>query len=349
MKGLSLEAKVGLLILTAAVLLGAFLFVLGGVSFEDTYSVYVDFDNPGSVQPGAAVRVAGVKVGTIEEVTYLGRRLDPETGRRPLVRFRLSIHEDVRETIHACAPQADGRCTGGALFYVTSQGVLGEQFIAVDPGDPEGPPLPDGAIVEGVDPPRLDLALALGYELLEMVVGGVRDNREELGTLVDDLVALISGLRALVVDNRGDLDSIVDNVRTLSEESVSTLRAARESYVDGERPQRIMRNIDRTVALVDREAPGLVRDVGSAARGANELIETVGPEPRRPIQSTIASAERIATRADTTMAEAEEIVRHVREGRGTVGALLMDEEIYDDLQELIRDLKHNPWKFFWRE
>ena len=24
-------------------------------------------------------------------------------------------------------------------------------------------------------------------------------------------------------------------------------------------------------------------------------------------------------------------------------------EIYDDLQELIRDLKHNPWKFFWRE
>ena len=27
----------------------------------------------------------------------------------------------------------------------------------------------------------------------------------------------------------------------------------------------------------------------------------------------------------------------------------IDEEIYDDLQEMIRDLKHNPWKFFWRE
>ena len=40
---------------------------------------------------------------------------------------------------------------------------------------------------------------------------------------------------------------------------------------------------------------------------------------------------------------------HVRAGRGTVGALLMDEEIYDDLQEMVRDLKHNPWKFFWRE
>jgi len=27
----------------------------------------------------------------------------------------------------------------------------------------------------------------------------------------------------------------------------------------------------------------------------------------------------------------------------------MDEEIYDDVQEMLRDLKHNPWKFFWRE
>ena len=46
---------------------------------------------------------------------------------------------------------------------------------------------------------------------------------------------------------------------------------------------------------------------------------------------------------------AEEIVTHIRQGRGTVGAMLMDEEIYDDVQEMLRDLKHNPWKLFWRE
>ncbi len=349
MKGLSLEAKVGLLILTAAVMLGAFLFVLGGVSLEDSYSVYVDFDNPGSVQPGAAVRVAGVKVGSIEEVQYLGRRLDAETGRRPLVRFRLAIHDDVRDTIHRCADDGRGHCVGGATFYVTSQGVLGEQFIAVDPGDPDNPPLEEGSISQGVDPPRLDLALALGFELLQTVVDGIKNNREQLGSLVDDIVALIHNLRTLVVDNRGDLDQIVDNVRTLSEESVSTLRAARESYVDGERPQRIMRNLDRTVALVDREAPNLVRDAQSAVHGANELIGTVGPEQREQIQRTIASADRIASRAETAVNEGGEIVHHVREGQGTVGAFPMDEEIYDDVQELIRDLKHNPWKFFWRE
>lgn len=345
MKGLSLEARVGLLILTAAVLLGAFLFVLGGVSFEDEYTVHVDFDNPGSVQTGAAVRVGGVKVGSVEQVTYLGRRLDPQTGRQPLVRMRLSIFTRVRETLHE-----------DALFYVTSQGVLGEQFVAVDPGSPDRPLLAEGAFVQGVDPPRLDLALALGYELLETLVQGVRNNRDELGTLLDDIVTLIRTLRVLLTEHEDDVGQIVANARTLSEESVSTLRAAREAYVDGEEPRRIVRTLDRTLSTadrtlstVDRAAPDLLREVNRAVQQANELMETVGPEQREQIRTTLASAERVATRADATMTEAQQIVRHVRQGRGTVGSLLMDEEIYDDLQELIRDLKHNPWKFFWRE
>ncbi len=36
------------------------------------------------------------------------------------------------------------------------------------------------------------------------------------------------------------------------------------------------------------------------------------------------------------------MVQHVKDGRGTVGALVMDEAVYDDLQEMLRDLKHNP-------
>jgi phospholipid/cholesterol/gamma-HCH transport system substrate-binding protein len=47
--------------------------------------------------------------------------------------------------------------------------------------------------------------------------------------------------------------------------------------------------------------------------------------------------------------DASEILSHVKRGKGTVGAVVMDEQLYDDLQELVRDLKHNPWKFFWRE
>jgi len=47
--------------------------------------------------------------------------------------------------------------------------------------------------------------------------------------------------------------------------------------------------------------------------------------------------------------DAHAIVAHVRRGEGTVGAFLMDEEVYDDVAEMVRDLKHNPWKLFWRD
>jgi phospholipid/cholesterol/gamma-HCH transport system substrate-binding protein len=43
------------------------------------------------------------------------------------------------------------------------------------------------------------------------------------------------------------------------------------------------------------------------------------------------------------------LVERVKSGKGTVGALVMDEALYDDLQEMLRDLKHNPWKFFWKQ
>ncbi|MCC7538482.1 MAG: MCE family protein, partial [Deltaproteobacteria bacterium] len=77
--------------------------------------------------------------------------------------------------------------------------------------------------------------------------------------------------------------------------------------------------------------------------------ETLGPEQRGQIRETLTDVRSLARNADRATHDAQEIVSHIRQGRGTVGALLMDEEVYDDLQELVRDLKHNPWKFFWRE
>jgi phospholipid/cholesterol/gamma-HCH transport system substrate-binding protein len=60
-------------------------------------------------------------------------------------------------------------------------------------------------------------------------------------------------------------------------------------------------------------------------------------------------AEEAADRARLAARDAQELIHGVKQGKGTVGALLADEAVYDDLQELLRDLKHNPWKLFWRE
>ena len=54
----SIEVKVGIVILISLAILAAFVLIMGGLSFEKTYTVFVDFDNPGGLQSGAPVRVA---------------------------------------------------------------------------------------------------------------------------------------------------------------------------------------------------------------------------------------------------------------------------------------------------
>ncbi|HEU4534655.1 MAG TPA: MlaD family protein, partial [Polyangiaceae bacterium] len=166
----SIEVKVGLLILCALGILAGFVLLMGGLNFQPTYKLYVDFDNPGAVQGGVPVRIAGVKVGKVKEVQFRGGAVDPKTQKRePLVRLELSIERRVQATVH-----------DNAVFFVTSQGVLGEQFLAIDPGSLDRPVLAECAVVRGIDPPRLDMLLAEGYELLHTTINALRDNREEL-------------------------------------------------------------------------------------------------------------------------------------------------------------------------
>ena len=49
MKERAIEVKVGLLILVALGLLGAFVLVMGQISFQPKFTVFVDFDNPGAL------------------------------------------------------------------------------------------------------------------------------------------------------------------------------------------------------------------------------------------------------------------------------------------------------------
>lgn len=44
----------------------------------------------------------------------------------------------------------------------------------------------------------------------------------------------------------------------------------------------------------------------------------------------------------------KDILSDIQEGKGTVGRLLYDERLYDDLQGMTADLKENPWKLLYR-
>jgi phospholipid/cholesterol/gamma-HCH transport system substrate-binding protein len=335
----SIEVKVGVLILVSLGILAAFVLIMGGLSFEKTYTVYVDFDNPGGLQSGAPVRVAGVKVGKVSELAFMGGKVDPKTNRRTLVRAKLNIEARVKESIH-----------DDADFYVTTQGVLGEQFLAIDPGSPQKPVLPEGTIVKGIDPPRLDLFLAKAYELLDTTMNGIRNNRELISDIATNTAGLLKGLNTVLTDNRERINRTMANLESLTTEANTLTVHARTQYVDNPKIARTIDNIDRLSTDLQRDSGPMLKDARESLANLNRASKVVGGEEEHAkLKKTIEDVAQLAARANATAADAQSIVQHIKKGNGTVGALVMDEAIYDDVQEMVRDLKHNPWKFLWRE
>lgn len=335
----SIEVKVGALILVSLVLLGGFVLIMGGLSLEKTYRLYVDFDNPGGLLAGAAVRVGGVKVGSVKDLQFLGGKVDPKTGRRVVVRAEIAVEKRVQDSIHQDAD-----------FYVTAQGVLGEQFLAINPGSPDKPVLAEDAEVKGIDPPRLDLFLAKAYELLDTTVEGIKNNRETLGDIIDNTDGLLKGLNFIVSGNRERIERTLANVEDITVEAKQLTHDARVNYVDNPKVLQTVDRVDDLVARIHEDSGPILKDAREALANLNRVSATVGdPQEQEKIRKALADIAQLAERANATAADAQAIAAHIKSGKGTVGALVMDEEIYDDMQEMVRDLKHNPWKFLWRE
>ena len=333
----SIEVKVGLLILVALGILGGFVLVMGGLSFERTYAIYVDFDNPGGLQTGAPVKLAGVTVGKVDELQFRGG--DPATGKHAMVRAKLDIKTKIRDTIRE-----------DAEFYVTTQGVLGEQFLAIEPGTPTKPVLdPDKTIPKGIGPPRLDLFFAKAYELLDMTVTGLNNNRELIGDIAKNTSGLLAGLNGAVSGNKDRIDRIMQNLENLTAEANSLTKDAHSKYVNNPKIERTIDNIDKIAADLEKDSGPLLKDAKEAIANLNRASATVGDaEGQAKLKKTLDDVAQLASRANAISADAQDIVAHIKKGEGTVGALVMDEALYDDLQEMARDLKHNPWKFFWK-
>jgi phospholipid/cholesterol/gamma-HCH transport system substrate-binding protein len=97
----SMEVKVGVLIVVALGLLAGFVVVMGGLSFQPTYTINVDFDNPGGLKAGAPVRIAGVKIGRVAAVDFRGGKVAVHAGERePLIRVVASLENQFKASVY---------------------------------------------------------------------------------------------------------------------------------------------------------------------------------------------------------------------------------------------------------
>lgn len=334
----ALELKVGALVLVSLGVLLGFIALLGGLSLSPGYRVYVDYDFSGNIHSGAPVKISGIRVGKVEDVRFMGGQLDTQSGRRVQVRLVVRIEQRARAAIHQ-----------DAEFFVNTQGVLGEQYLEIAPGSHDKPELQADAVVRGVDPPRTDLIIARLYEFLDAVTSLLREDKEVFRDLLRSGAKVARSLDQLLGENRDDIKKLLTDLDRLTSESADLVAKIDKGLGDAEELRRTLANIEAISTAVRGDIGPLLQKTRRALDGVGDVAALLGPEEKKKVLRALDELLALSNKAQALAGDAAAITSDLRKGKGSIGPLLVDPQVYDDLKELTRDLKRNPWKFFWRE
>ncbi len=346
----SLQVKVGALILISLVLLVAFIFLLGTFSVGAQRTYFIEVTDSGSILRGAPVKVAGVRAGRVEDVEFLVARdarksratgLDAENIN---VRLRVSVDEKMAQAVRQ-----------DSEFYITTQGVLGEKYLEIVPGSATSEAWRDGAYIRGKDPARIDLIFAKASNILgkvETALGGEGGEGVSIGNLVTSLTKLSQNVDGILVDHRARLDRIAVNVETTTADASQLVGYLRQGVGSAENVSAIVGNVQTVSGVFAEESRPLVASVKKTLATVDEtasVARDVVVSNREAIDGALANLLPITQSARVVMRDAAAITQGIGTGRGTIGQLIVDQEIYDDLKEMLRDLKRHPWKMLWKE
>lgn len=120
-----IEPVVGALVLLIAGVFAWFAYTTTGLGSRQGYELEAQFDRIGGLATGSDVRVSGVKVGTVTTLA-----LDPKT-------FLADVHFSVANGVEV---------PDDSVAQITSEGLLGSQFLSISPGNSDTALKPGGRI-----------------------------------------------------------------------------------------------------------------------------------------------------------------------------------------------------------
>lgn len=348
-KETAIEVKVGALVLFATLLLGGFFFLLGDVRVGDDHELFVQFETAGGLKTGADVALSGIVVGSVRNLEFITNE-DPDAG-LPAVA--------VQATVRVNPTYADS-IRKNSRFYITTRGVLGEPYIEISTLDFSADPVPRGATIRGVDPPRMEILLGQAEELLETLADIVSEDEEDVRALISNASFFFETVGDAVGENRDDIDQTMANLQTSTRVAAQLLGAVNASIGDdGQKLQAIVNDLEATsrntrnlTGRLGGQIDPLIADVAELTADAREITGTtrrllVDNEGR--ILATLDNVETSTENLRIITEDAQAMVEGVSEGEGTLGALMTDREMYEDLKDILRTIKQQPWRILWKE
>ncbi|MFN2597083.1 MAG: MlaD family protein [Pyrinomonadaceae bacterium] len=303
------EVRVGLFVLIAVVVLIVLILnASGDISFKSKKHLRVKFASAEGLRKGAEVRLAGVRVGRVDDVQLLPPSDEPNA---PRVEANISVDSTVDGK-----PITDLIRTDSTAQLVAPSLLGSDKIITVTMGTSNGQPVQENA------------------ELRSTTEGGMAQLTASGNQLVDQLNKLseqMTGITTKINQGQGTIGRFVndeafyDNLNLTVRETQDLLRQIRSG--NGTAGQLVnnpalYNNVERMTASLQEISDNLNRGRGTAGKLLTD--DALYNETR----STVARLNRTADELNSIMAD-------IRAGRGTAGKLLTDEALYNDARSAI--------------
>lgn len=358
----AVQIRVGLVIVTALVILGATIFLMGKERrfFESKVPFEIRFSRTIGLREGAPVSLTGVRVGSVESLTFA-----PDVQDNYIV-VRVNV---VGEVV--------GRIRSDTVARIRTQGVLGDKYIELSGGSPESKLLPPGGLIAAVDPVDYEGLLGESGDVVQnisAIAGSLRailQSAEEGKGLLGQVIApqhekkwveTANNLRAASLSLKNILHSVekgeglvgqlVQNKeagQALMEDlkaGLHQLRAATESLQ--KTAQKIERGEGTLGTLIHDPHAG--REILANLRRSASNLESVTRQLREGdgvLHRLIMDkpyADRLLGHLEKTTSDLAQITGRIERGEGSLGALVNDPELYQEAKGLVGDLK-GSWLF----
>ena len=328
------ELKIGIMAVAAIFIAGVLILALGGEGgfFWQRYNLKVTFSNAGGVQRGSPVRVAGVTVGAVTELQFIGSDVE----------MLLELREDMQERVRSTS-----RATIGSVS------LLGEGAVDIT-ASTTGEPIPEwGYVPSDPPPPQLSDVTAQankGITELTGLISDVRAGKGTVGKLVTDeelyqeLRQFTSAAREVtqgLSQGKGTLGQLLNNPESARqlEASMRNLTVITNKINSGE----------GTIGQLMND-PSLAKNLSAVTANFEALSARINKG--QGTMGQLMTNDALYKRLDAVTTNLELLTAKLNKGEGTMGQLMNDKQLYEnmnrtvtELQQLLADIRKDPKKF----
>jgi phospholipid/cholesterol/gamma-HCH transport system substrate-binding protein len=341
----SRDVKVGAFVLIGLVFAGLVIFLIGDERhvFSSKVGFVTIFQDVEGLKAGSSVRMGGIDVGSVSRVGYADDSSD--------VRLHVKFAVDRSQAL---------RVRKDCKVKIESKGFLGDKMLVIVGGDPRLPPVSPGGLIEADNDPK-DLQTALArvgpiaakaervMENLDSTAAHLADPEvhEKLKNSVNSLNHILQsidqgpGYISRLLNDRGEADRIsatFDRLEQASQQLEQSLASVNA----------ITHRIEKGPGLVheliySEESAKSVAQIGQAADALTVALRGIhdGHGLAHSLIYGDDSPDRTMAQVSQVLTDVHSILAEVRAGKGTLGALLTDPSVYEDLKVLLGNVERN--------